>query len=154
MSFQVKAAASTQVGADGVVPVKQYGISPVISHKHPTEEERTASSHLDAVLHAKGLYESDESGEARELAIGLLDEILQSWMREESITLGMLDPTSTESVGKIFTFGSFRLGVHGPGADMDTLVVGPHFITRPMFFEKFTKRLEEQTDVVTELSVN
>jgi poly(A) polymerase len=105
------------------------------------------------VLHQKGLYESDDSGEARELAIGLLDEILQSWMREESVALGMLDPTSSDSVGKIFTFGSFRLGVHGPGADMDTLVVGPHFITRAMFFEKFTKRLEEQTDVVTELSV-
>lgn len=149
MSFLSKASAA---GA-GATSVRQFGISPVISSKGPTPEEVAETEQLDVVLHARGLYDSDEAGEAREHAIGSLNEILQEWMREESVSLGMIDATSTESIGKILTFGSFRLGVHGPAADMDTLVVGPHFITRQAFFEKFTKRLEERDDVVTELSV-
>ena len=154
MSFQLKSVtAAAAAAAGGAASVKQFGIAPVISSKLPTAEERLSSAQLDDVLHAKGLYDTDEHAEAREHAIGSLDEILQGWMREESVSLGMIDPTSTETIGKILTFGSFRLGVHGRGADMDTLVVGPHFITRTMFFDKFTKRLEERSDVVSELSV-
>lgn len=165
MSFQTKVAPSSgsasapgssaggAVGATG--EQKQYGLSPVISFRGPTAADAAATVTLESVLRARGLFESEEEGEARETAIGQLNELVQTWMVAEGIAAGVLEASATaaDSPGRIYTFGSFRLGVHGPGADMDTLVVGPHFITRAMFFERFYKVLEERTDLVAELSV-
>ena len=60
--------------------------------------------------------------------------------------LGYSDEVAKAGGGKIFTFGSFRLGVFGPGSDIDTLVVGPKYVTRDHFFEYFPKLLHEMSE--------
>ena len=60
--------------------------------------------------------------------------------------MGYSDEVANGGGGKIFTFGSFRLGVFGPGSDIDTLVVGPKHVTREHFFKYFPDLLSGMSD--------
>ena len=60
---------------------------------------------------------------------------------------------AAEAGYKLFTYGSFRLGVHSPGSDIDTLCVAPRNVTRQDFFVDLKEMLEKDPDI-TELSVS
>lgn len=64
---------------------------------------------------------------------------------------GMSETLATEAGAKVYTFGSYRLGVHGAGADIDTLCVCPRHIEQKHFFGKLKDMLKSNPEV-TELT--
>lgn len=78
--------------------------------------------------------------------------MVKKFVRTVAMSRGLSEAAAKAAGGKIFTFGSYRLGVHGPGSDIDTLCVVPKHVSRDDFFEHFEPLLRE-VEGVTEVSV-
>ncbi|KAG0498349.1 hypothetical protein HPP92_003040 [Vanilla planifolia] len=127
------------------------GVTEPISLSGPSELDVVKSQELDKFLEDAGLYESQEEAVSREEVLGRLDQIVKIWVKKISRIKGFNEQFVQEANAKIFTFGSYRLGVHGPGADIDTLCVGPRHATREEdFFVELHNMLAEMPEV-TEL---
>ncbi|XP_010476963.1 PREDICTED: nuclear poly(A) polymerase 1 [Camelina sativa] len=130
---------------------QRFGITEPISLGGPSELDVIKTRELEKYLQDVGLYESNEEAVKREEVLGILDQIVKTWIKTISRAKGLNDQLLHEANAKIFTFGSYRLGVHGPGADIDTLCVGPRHATREGdFFGELQRMLSEMPEV-TEL---
>ncbi|KAK9817001.1 hypothetical protein WJX72_008108 [[Myrmecia] bisecta] len=98
------------------------------------EADEKQSGSLQQCLEAAQLFESREESTQREEVLGKLDRIAKQWVQQVSEVVGLSESLQAESNAKILTFGSYRLGVHGPGSDIDTLCVGPRHVTREGHF--------------------
>ncbi|KAL0755085.1 hypothetical protein Bca101_092753 [Brassica carinata] len=157
---------------------QRYGITEPISLGGPTELDVVKTRELEKYLQDVGLYEGKEEAVRREEVLGRLDQVIRNcaygffidvcnksmvrssllcvqivkiWIKTISRAKGLNDQLLHEANAEIFTFGSYRLGVHGPGADIDTLCVGPRHATREGdFFGELQRMLSEMPEV-TEL---
>jgi poly(A) polymerase len=55
------------------------------------------------------------SSPSRVIVLGKLDKLVKEFVYRVSKLKGFPDALAKEAGGKIFTFGSYRLGVHGAG---------------------------------------
>lgn len=78
--------------------------------------------------------------------------MVKKFVRQVGLDRGLSEAAAAAAGGKIFTFGSYRLGVHGPGSDIDTLCVVPKHVRREDFFEVFEPMLREM-EGATEVAV-
>lgn len=79
--------------------------------------------------------------------------LVKKFVKKVSMDRGLSEAAANAAGGKIFTFGSYRLGVHSPGADIDTLCVVPKHVSREDFFEIFEPMLKD-LEGATEVSVS
>ncbi|KZV19513.1 poly(A) polymerase-like [Dorcoceras hygrometricum] len=135
-------------GSDNLPTGAHIGLSGPISTGGPTEFDLIKTRELEKFLADAGLYESHEEAVKREEVLGRLDQIVKTWVKNISRAKGFNEQMVNEANAKIFTFGSYRLGVHSPGADIDTLCVGPKHATRNVdFFGELYRMLSEMPDV-------
>lgn len=133
--------------------VQMWGVTPPISLSGPTEKDLEITKALEEELRANNVFESPEEAKLREVVLGRVDALVKEFVYRASIKHGLSENAARASGGKIFTFGSYRLGVHGPGSDIDTLCVAPKHVQREDFFEIFEALLKERDDVTEVASV-
>ncbi|XP_039054950.1 nuclear poly(A) polymerase 4-like isoform X1 [Hibiscus syriacus] len=132
-------------------PPQNYGITKPISLAGPTEADNQRNTELEKFLIESGIYESKEEAAKREEVLGHISEIVKSWVKQLTRQRGYTDQMVEEANAVIVTFGSYRLGVHGPGADIDTLCVGPSYVNREEDFFIILHDILAEMEEVTEL---
>ncbi|XP_054791878.1 nuclear poly(A) polymerase 4-like isoform X2 [Prosopis cineraria] len=130
---------------------KKYGITKPISLAGPNEADFHRNMELERFLVDSGLYESKEEAAKREEVLGRLDQIVKCWVKQLTRQRGYTDQMVEDANAVIFTFGSYRLGVHGPGADIDTLCIGPSYVNREEDFFVILHNILAEMEEVTEL---
>eukprot|EP01130_Rhizamoeba_saxonica_P006958 TRINITY_DN2788_c0_g3_i1.p1 TRINITY_DN2788_c0_g3~~TRINITY_DN2788_c0_g3_i1.p1 ORF type:complete len:624 (+),score=142.53 TRINITY_DN2788_c0_g3_i1:86-1957(+) len=132
---------------DPLNPPHHYGVSTPVSTNFPTDEDLVLTKKLEDLLFSFNLFENEEQRTLREVVLGELNVIVNDWVRDISMKKGLSEQLAQDAGAKIFTFGSYRLGVNNPGADIDTLCVVPKHVTRDEFFDSLQEILVNHPDV-------
>ena len=115
--------------------VKYLGVTEPVSTAAPTPADEKRTAELETFLQQAGRYESRSDKAHRETVLATLSGILNTWVRNVSLSLEppLTDPGCHRA--HVFSFGSYRLGVNASDADIDTAVVVPQHIdtTRDFF---------------------
>ncbi|KAM9293849.1 poly(A) polymerase type 3 [Gastrophryne carolinensis] len=126
---------------------KIFGITSPISLAVPKEIDCNLTQKLVDTLKPYGVFEEEEELQRRFLILGKLNDLVKEWICEISEQKNLPQAVIENVGGKIFTFGSYRLGVHTKGADIDALCVAPRHVERIDFFTSFYEKLKLQDKV-------
>nr|XP_056709378.1 poly(A) polymerase gamma [Euleptes europaea] len=128
-------------------PQRHYGISSPISLAPPREIDYIYTQKLIEAMEPFGVFEDEEALNRRLVVLRKLSNLAKEWIVEVAEKKNLLSSVTSSSGGKIFTFGSYRLGVHTKGADIDALCVAPRHVERSDFFLSFFDKLKRQDGI-------
>ncbi|XP_062415561.1 poly(A) polymerase type 3-like [Pungitius pungitius] len=124
-----------------------YGISAPISEDQPGEDQLILTEQLVETLVTCDAFVDDSKVQRRENVVKKLESLFKEWLKEICKELNVPDLLTEKVGGKIFTIGSYYLGVDSKNDDIDALCVGPRFIERNHFFTSFFEKLKVQKEV-------
>ena len=128
---------STKIGGRVVQPAL-----PVVDSSPPTAAELSFQKSLEEYTKENIPLESTEGIQTRERVLNRMGAVCREWIKGVCHKRGLPPDVIASAGGSLFTSGSYRLGVHEPGADIDTILVAPFMCSRTDFFGEI---LNEET---------
>jgi len=128
---------------------KEIYINSYRSNESSSPEDKEESKKIEDILRKDyNLYDTEEEKIKRQEVLAKLNDLIKDFIYKVAISQGKQEEEARSCGGKIFTFGSYRLGVHGPGGDIDVLCVAPRHVDRKEhFFEILFKSLQNNKEV-------
>ena len=111
-------------------------------------KESDIDEELNTFLTLHRVAETEEGNKKRNRLVKELEVVFKCWVEEVGTKNGMKEEDCKDGAGaSLFVFGSQRLGVHAPDADIDILCCGPSFTCRYGFFSSFLEKLKDMSNV-------
>lgn len=83
-----------------------------------------------------------------------MQDIVETWYKKIGVEKKKMDPQLLESKkAKVLVFGSYRLGVHFTGTDIDTICVFPTFISKEEFLDDFKTFISDKEHIEDVLKI-
>ncbi|NXW64887.1 PAPOG polymerase, partial [Eurystomus gularis] len=123
-----------------------YGVTSPISLAYPKNVDFVHTQRMIEAMEPFGVFEDDKELNHRFVVLGKLNNLVNEWISELGERKNLPSAVLANG-GKIFTFGSYRLGVHTRGADIDALCVAPRHVERTDFFQSFFEKLKHQEGI-------
>jgi len=127
---------------------QMLGVTKPICVKPSQVVDLKTTENLRERIKEANLTETREQASQREIVLLELNEMAKQWAQKVT-----MEKRAPESEGILYTYGSYRLGVHTPGADIDVLCVGSRHITYEDFFDSWVSLLRENRKVLSLLVV-
>lgn len=96
-------------------PNKHAGITAPVSDAMPKPEDYEHSKQLEECLRSFDLFETEEEMTKRINILSQINLLVKEFVQKVSEQKKMPPEAAAQLNGKVFTFGSFRLGVHTRG---------------------------------------
>jgi len=119
---------------------------PVVDSSYPSLSDIEFNRILSSYVSSEVLLESKSGIQKRERVLNELSIICREWIKSVCKRLELPEDIIAGAGGELFTSGSYRLGVHEPGADIDTIVVAPRMCSREDFFGRSNLNIDQDRD--------
>jgi poly(A) polymerase len=113
----------------------------------PTQSDMRKNDALIQVMLKENLIPSEDESARRVKVLGKLNELVAEFVRQAFEKNGHGDQFDENTSYKLRTFGSYRLDVHLPGADMDTVMIVPRHVLRSDMFTILYVTMTERKDI-------
>lgn len=117
----------------------------------PTEEDKLHDKYIEELLVEYNSFPTEEETKKRQLVLSKLHELLRNFVKIVSMSKAYSEEKAEQCGSMLVTSGSFRLGVHGPGSDIDAVCIVPSHVTKDDFFNVFYNLLKNDP-LVSELN--
>ena len=102
---------------------KQWGLTPSISAEFPTPEDIDQNKELVEELKRENNYEPHGDTQRRMATLKLLNQVNLEFVKDVSRRSGFSRDDIEQFGGRVYPYGSYRLGVFGPGKTLGLITM-------------------------------